>query len=174
MKVCSKCGLTKPATTEFFSRRTGDKLRPECKSCQSEYRCAYGRRKRAELNASAAKYRAANRESLAAKSADYHASLPRDVVSARNRAYALLHEYGITVGQYDALLAGQGGVCALCERPPKTKLLGVDHDHETGVVRGLLCVSCNTSLGRLGDNEQGLLKALAYVRRPSLEILTGA
>lgn len=174
MKVCSKCGISKPATPECFSRSVGENLRPECKACQSEYRQAYGKQNQAALNAAAAEYRANNRESLAEKSASYYAALPSDVVRARNRAYALLHEYGMTVEQYDAILTAQGGVCALCRRPPKSKLLAVDHDHHTGVVRGLLCVSCNTSLGRLGDNEAGLLRVLEYVRHgSSLEILTG-
>jgi hypothetical protein len=41
----------------------------------------------------------------------------------------------------------------------------VDHDHETGEVRGLLCVQCNSALGKLGDREEALLRALEYVRK---------
>ena len=44
---------------------------------------------------------------------------------------------------YEALLTAQGGVCAICGKPPKTRRLHVDHDHQTGRVRGLLCFTCN-------------------------------
>lgn len=58
--------------------------------------------------------------------------------------------YGITTKQYDIILALQGGVCAICKRPPKATRLHVDHDHHDGRVRGLLCYFCNRRVvGRL-------------------------
>lgn len=45
--------------------------------------------------------------------------------------------------QYERLLAAQGGHCALCPATPKTRRLHVDHEHRTGLVRGLLCMKCN-------------------------------
>ena len=52
--------------------------------------------------------------------------------------------YGITLAQYDRMLLLQGGVCAICGRPPKTKRLAVDHDHGPSKrVRGLTCWRCN-------------------------------
>ena len=60
----------------------------------------------------------------------------------------LQREYGITLEQYLALLAAQDGVCAICRTAPaEKKRLHVDHCHETGRVRALLCVACNTQLG---------------------------
>lgn len=53
---------------------------------------------------------------------------------------------GITEAEYDRLLAVQGGGCAICGNPPKTRRLHVDHDHKTGAVRGLLCFRCNRAL----------------------------
>jgi hypothetical protein len=47
---------------------------------------------------------------------------------------------------YDRLLGEQGGVCAICGNPPKTRRLHIDHDHKTGKVRGLLCHRCNGNL----------------------------
>ena len=46
----------------------------------------------------------------------------------------------------DRLLAEQGGVCAICGNPPKTRRLSIDHDHKTGATRGLLCFRCNRAL----------------------------
>jgi hypothetical protein len=63
---------------------------------------------------------------------------------------------------YEALLAAQGGVCALCGKPPKTRRLSVDHDHKTGTVRGLLCFRCNRALPHYVSAEW-LLRAARYV-----------
>lgn len=56
----------------------------------------------------------------------------------------------------------QNGGCAICGRVTK---LVVDHDHETNRVRGLLCSTCNTGLGKLGDNVENLRKAIVYLER---------
>ena len=53
---------------------------------------------------------------------------------------------GLPLAEYDALLAAQGGGCAICGNAPKTRRLHVDHDHKTGKVRGLLCHRCNRAL----------------------------
>lgn len=65
----------------------------------------------------------------------------------RRRDQYLYRTYRITLAQYEAILELQGGVCALCEKPPKKRNLSVDHDHRTGEVRGLLCdPRCNNQL----------------------------
>lgn len=85
----------------------------------------------------------------------------------------LLHRYGLTPEQYEASLAEQGGVCAICKKPPKKNRLHVDHDHgcdqehdpKLGCVkcfRGLLCVGCNSRLEWL---EEFYEPALAYLKR---------
>lgn len=84
------------------------------------------------------------------------------------RRAALKARYGLTEEAFEALLEQQGGVCALCRRLPEPSSVGrpalvVDHDHATGRVRGLLCDSCNSALGKLGDDEAGLRRALEYV-----------
>ncbi len=77
-----------------------------------------------------------------------------------------MRNYGLTVEQRDALLASQDGACALCGRPLrefKPREANIDHCHETGRVRGILCGGCNTALGRLGDTPEAIAKVLAYV-----------
>lgn len=68
----------------------------------------------------------------------------------------------------------QGGVCAVCGCPEKNSRYGrlaVDHNHENGEVRGLLCDSCNNGLGRFGDNPDRLISAAAYlIRSTSSEV----
>jgi hypothetical protein len=63
-----------------------------------------------------------------------------------------LKKYGLTRETYSKLLAWQGGVCLLCGRPSSARRLSVDHCHASGLVRALLCHSCNTGIGNLGDN----------------------
>ena len=70
--------------------------------------------------------------------------------------------YGITVDDYDRLLGEQGGKCAVCGDTPEHRL-HVDHDHDTGRVRGLLCTWCNKGLGAFRDNPDKLLGAAAYL-----------
>ena len=61
----------------------------------------------------------------------------------RARAKRLADLFNITPGEYDQILRFQGGVCAICGLPPKSVRLSVDHNHKTGLVRGLLCWQCN-------------------------------
>lgn len=71
--------------------------------------------------------------------------------------------YRISLAEYDRLKAHTN--CFLCSAYlPTTSDRHIDHCHETGRVRGVLCFTCNKGLGMLGDNESGLLRALAYVR----------
>lgn len=77
-----------------------------------------------------------------------------------------MRKYSITTPQRDKLLEDQDDKCAICSKPIAFKTGGaaVDHQEMPFKVRGILCIGCNTGLGKLGDNEDGLLRALAYVR----------
>lgn len=55
--------------------------------------------------------------------------------------------------------------CELCSAAPRTRALHLDHDHVTGKFRGWLCAKCNTGIGKLGDNVEGLRRAIAYLER---------
>jgi hypothetical protein len=74
-------------------------------------------------------------------------------------------QYGISMEEFDGLLAFQGGGCAICSKPIEEirRRMNIDHDHKNGKVRGILCSGCNTGLGHLGDNIEGLKKALYYL-----------
>lgn len=83
-----------------------------------------------------------------------------------------MSDYGITPEQLTALKISQGWRCAICRRrfPPDgvdTKQVHVDHCHESGAVRGILCSRCNSGLGKLGDSIEGLERALEYLKRSS-------
>jgi hypothetical protein len=81
-------------------------------------------------------------------------------------------KYGIAHEQYESLLEKQQKLCAICKTPyagsyqdSKTKRFAVDHDHETGLVRGLLCSCCNTGLGQFKDSIERLKLAIEYLDR---------
>ena len=88
--------------------------------------------------------------------------------AARERAHAKRVEstYGLAEGEYDALLAFQGGVCALCGRPGVKKRLAVDHDHKTGRVRGLIHAWENTFIGRIRDSLDWARNLVSYLQDP--------
>lgn len=78
----------------------------------------------------------------------------RDEIRERQVWYRLKTRYGISREQYEAMLEAQDGVCAICKGSCKTdERLSVDHSHETGKVRGLLCRSCNMRIGVLEQSE---------------------
>lgn len=79
------------------------------------------------------------------------------------RARRLRTKYGLTIGDYDALLATQGGVCAACGRKDPRGQLAVDHHHASGVVRGLLCRACNLMLGYARSDASVLRAGAAYL-----------
>ncbi|NBU34381.1 hypothetical protein EBS40_07195 [bacterium] len=81
----------------------------------------------------------------------------------KGRAKHLERTYGITLEQYDELLESQGGVCAICrEMCVSGRRLCVDHDHDTGKVRGLLCGRCNFGIGSL-RTIKNLAMSIAYL-----------
>lgn len=76
----------------------------------------------------------------------------------------LCRKIGITLAEFDALHAAQGGRCAICTRLPNGRGdLHMDHDHETNTFRGLICHSCNVSLGLMGDDPDRLIRAAEYL-----------
>ncbi len=81
--------------------------------------------------------------------------------------FNLKQNYGISLEEYEAMVAAQDGKCAVCGRIPAGKhnqgCLHVDHNHRTGKVRGLLCSQCNRGLGFFGDSSETLLRAATYL-----------
>lgn len=82
----------------------------------------------------------------------------------------LKRHYGISLEQYEAMIKLQNGVCCICLKPEmslskngKIKSLAVDHNHKTGIIRGLLCHRCNIALGGFMDDIDSLKRAIYYL-----------
>lgn len=86
--------------------------------------------------------------------------------------FELKRSHNITLDDYTVLLKEQGGVCAICKKPPGSTgtgnkgkgTLAVDHDHLTGTYRGLLCTNCNLGVGSFFDDPVLLENAAAYLK----------
>ena len=83
----------------------------------------------------------------------------------KQRIRHLKNTYGITPDDYNDMFAAQNGCCKICGKHQQEfkKALCVDHNHETGNVRGLLCNNCNTMLGKAFDNKETLYNAIKYL-----------
>ena len=157
-KPCSKCGEWKPLLA-YSPRKEGKRFMSRCKTCRAEDR---------------KRDRAANpehhREILRKSRKKHH----KEYLYYRARRSHLSVNFGLSLQEYDALEAAQGGLCAICQkpetamdtrRPSSIRKLAIDHCHSTGKVRGLLCGCCNTGLGQLKDSPEILASALAYLKR---------
>ena len=74
-----------------------------------------------------------------------------------------LKVYGLTKDDYQQMLENQRGRCAICGKEPIRRKLAVDHDHETGLIRGLLCFRCNFGLGWFQDDISRLRRAVSHL-----------
>lgn len=144
MKTCSKCGLTKKAE-EFNIDRTRGKLISRCKACR---------------NAACIAWR---------KSKPTYETDRYQATKQHTRERHLVRKYKVSLADYNAMLVAQKGGCAICgalERDQFKGVLHVDHCHETGRVRGLLCRGCNHMLGSIKDDTRLLQKAIDYLNNP--------
>lgn len=83
----------------------------------------------------------------------------------------------MTILQYEKILSSQNGLCALCGGPPGQRRLAVDHDHQTGKVRALLCSNCNTGLGCFSEDVTLLQQAINYImkyKEPTVDQTVGS
>lgn len=145
-KQCRKCLEAKPRT-EFHKSHDGKHgpvLKSICKACHAaQVRGWYGENS--------------------------------DRSNTNRRRLQLKSNYGLTPEQYDAMLDAQGGVCAICKRPERAKRQGVvlrmpvDHCHETGRIRALLCHSCNRAIGLFGEDVGLMESAIQYLLRHKAE-----
>lgn len=113
------------------------------------------------VKARAAGFREKHRGDLARRQREWNAANPEKVLDGNLR-----NIYGLPLEAYDALHAKQDGVCGICARPGSSRgrdRLNVDHCHDTGRVRGLLCGHCNRGLGHFRDDPGTLGRAMEYL-----------
>lgn len=160
-KTCRLCREAKPREEFYRDKGSRDGYRNDCKACN---RAASARRYRENPGPAIARsqqWMKENRERYNDRMRRYRDSGKKAI--ADRKSY-LKRTYGLTLEQYDAMLASQDGVCAICGKPPSNAfVLHVDHDHVTGAIRGLLHFTCNNLLGDAEDDPVVLRNAASYV-----------
>lgn len=167
-KRCKRCGEVKPL--DEFYRHDGcrDGVRPECKRCNLAEKAERHRRNPHPARDRTSRWREDHPDRYRENQERFKATGAKAI---SNRRSYLKRKYGITLEQYDELLSEQGGVCGICGREPNPNIsLHVDHDHQTGALRGLLCFPCNQAIGSLREDPALLELAIDYLRRHDPEI----
>jgi hypothetical protein len=151
-RICTKCGIWKPWLGFPIRNSKLHTYRAVCKICHYQQKRDYYLKNHEKIRAYYKQYR--------------KRFTPQDY-----RKQYLNTKYGLSWNDYRLLFKYQQGKCAICKRKlryfvgsHKQRGATVDHDHNTGHVRGLLCRDCNLGLGYFKDNPQLLLKAIKYVK----------
>lgn len=148
-KICTKCKVTKPLGEFYNATHHKDGKTSQCKQCTDRKNKEWESRNKDKVR----EYR---------KQADFRR---RDYRAGEH----LFRTYGLTKSEYTNLLTKQQGLCAICKREESGVLrgskrrMGVDHNHKTGRIRGLLCDDCNTGIARLQESPEILRIAARYV-----------
>ena len=134
-RTCYKCKRELPLTRKYFytSRRNVSGLQYICIECEKER---------------VKEYRIKNKDKIKVDQREYH-----------------LKKCGLSVEEYNKLFDEQKGRCKICGRHQNEfkNRLHIDHDHETGKIRSLLCGNCNRTLGYFGENPLIFIKMAKYV-----------
>ena len=143
-RVCSRCKQAKKINGFSIDRCSSDGLAYHCKKCQIKHsRQKYYR----------------NHEQSKAYAREWAKNNPE-----RSKYNSIKSKYGLSKFEWDALLEASKGCCGICGEYFGHQLC-IDHNHETGTVRGLLCSPCNAALGFFKDNIESLNAAIDYLRR---------
>lgn len=146
LKRCPVCKVVKPFSDYHKSSSSVTGCQSRCIPCHTAGRLAWWRNNKQHTK----DYRRKN----------LHRRKEKD------RWWNILKKYGITKDEYVAMLAAQGGKCLICgSLPTSQRHFSVDHCHETGRIRGILCAKCNTGIGLLGDDVERLKKSVAYLEK---------
>ena len=140
MKICNICNESKPLEAFSIHAKGAQGRHPACKACRSLQAKDWYAGKRLEIIQSRREW--------------------RKRTGAHRR-----HAYGLSVEEFNSLVAAQNGRCAICDEVPTGRGFHVDHCHLTGRIRGLLCRGCNLALGNIKDDPSRLHRAADYLSR---------
>ncbi len=179
-KRCTRCRQTKPLTAFYARKAARDGRQSWCSACVRERAAERWREQNPEQEPLTERpcFRCKQVKPVSAFSPKSWQCKPCAAAATRaaraadpmSQIKATLRRYSMSPEQYDERLAAQGGVCALCRRPPKKSRLHVDHDHRCcppkrscgRCVRGLVCWPCNAKLAILESNSEYAQRARAY------------
>lgn len=156
-KICSKCKQEKSVGEFSRDKHSKDDLRRICKKCDIQKNKQYRAENKEKIKEKNKQYYAKNAEKLNENKKQYRAENPEKIKDGKLR-----YKYGITLEKYNVMSQEQGNACLICKQEKK---LVVDHCHDTGIVRGLLCSECNTAIGLLKETTEYFVNAIEYLQK---------
>lgn len=173
-KICSQCKIEK-ILSDFNKRYDGkNNLRSHCKECQKKNYKQWHQKNLDKQREKKKQYRQQNSEKERERKKIYRQKnaekirdknkIYRKVNAEKIRDRILKYKYGISLEEYNLMFERQNGCCLICKEQPKKGLV-VDHSHNTGKVRGLLCNDCNTGIGLLKETPQFFINAIEYLQK---------
>lgn len=157
VKACKQCGESKTLEHFTFTEAHGGRYYPipRCRKCEGARFGEWSNRLPREKR-------------LAIRKKHYREHTGAHIAKAMR--HYMKRQYGLTPEMHAAMVAEQGGRCAICGQPPPRKRpLCVDHCHSTGTVRSLLCEHCNFAIGHMRENVEYLRSAIAYLEKWSTQ-----
>ena len=145
MIECSMCKRTLPRENYSPKRNSATIIAKRCNECRAKPAVTWNERNPDRVKRATARF----------------------VAAGKARVGRLKARYGMSQSDYDAMLAAQGGKCAICgTTTPGGRFtpFQIDHCHDSGKVRGLLCTNCNRALGYFGDDPDRIMAAARYLR----------
>jgi hypothetical protein len=159
-KRCSKCKQEKDLDDFSNNRTKSGGKEGTCKECCSASHKLWREKNKEHIKQKGKERYEANKEEMKAQMRQYRKDNPKKMRDLHYRRY-----YGINIHDYNEMLYKQQNCCGICGCFAGEERLCVDHDHETGEVRGLLCQLCNKALGLFKDDKGSLERAIAYLER---------
>ncbi|MFG2849484.1 endonuclease VII domain-containing protein [Streptomyces mirabilis] len=176
MKRCTGCERALPTASFAADKNRRGGLQVRCRECVAEYSAAHYRRRREAIGKSVRQivdvppgHKLCRTCGEIKPHSEWHRNATAsDGLSTRCKACRaiqgrqghLKRHYGMTEAERDEMIASQMGLCVICLKAPAVH---VDHCHETGRVRGVLCFNCNSAIGKLGDDPDAVRRAAAYL-----------
>ncbi|WP_329408178.1 endonuclease VII domain-containing protein [Streptomyces sp. NBC_00704] len=175
-KRCSRCNEIRSRAAFASNKAARDGLQAYCRECWAAYhqarQVAQGRNVRPRVDTPEGNKFCRSCEEVKphrewhrnATASDGLATCCKACKAVKGRRGHLKRQYGMTEAERDAMVASQKGLCVICLKAPAVH---VDHCHETGRVRGVLCFNCNSAIGKLGDDPDAVRRAAAYLEGTS-------
>ncbi len=157
-KKCTKCKQIKFVTEFYHNKSSKDGLCYQCKKCHNKTTIDWDKNNKEKRKEIKRRWREKNRDELKKYSKEHYES-NKDYY----RDWHLKKHYNISLQDYEKMVEIQNSCCAICKCTCKN--LVIDHCHNTGLIRELLCNNCNTGIGLLKNDTEIFLNAIHYIKK---------
>lgn len=171
MKLCPRCRIQKEDTEFGKNKLHRSGLDTYCKACRYEDNKAYRLKNAEKVSKYRKNYYSEHKEAEKARMKEYRQGAPKKTtapIMRKGREARLRRTFNLSPEEYALMLEKQNGVCAICGGTNKSgSYLHVDHDHATGMLRSLLCNTCNLALGLVHEKISTLQAMIHYLNQYS-------